>query len=501
MRLSLNFAAGFTNSAWTAIIGLAVVPFYLKYLGIEAYGLIGFYTMTQSILLILDLGLALTINREVARSSAPEDIQDSRNLLHSLAYIYWATAILIAALIFGLSDLIAGYWLQSNKLPHETLRNAVTLIGIVIACRWPIGLYQGALMGAQRLTISSGISIAMVTLGSGGAVVVLAFITRSIEAFFIWHAIVGLVYLVVVRWAAWSVLGRRNVRFDFPGLKRIFKFTAGMSLIAFTGLVLMQLDKLLLSKLVDLVEFGYYALATVIVSALYMVITPVFNSVYPRMSALVSSGDIEQIKYLYRVGTQFLAALLFPLTMILAVFGLDVIYLWTGNQEVAANVAPLVLLLALGSALHGVMYFPYALQLAYGKTNIPITINLILVIIMIPLVVYLALNYGAMGAASAWAVSQVIYVVLGTWLTNRKIALGISRTWLLRDVGLPLLVVSLLGASSAYVIDIVQQPILVKIIMIVSMAIISCAACVSLSPELRSIVLQKLKAKELNIKI
>ena len=48
-------------------------------------------------------------------------------------------------------------------------------------------------MGAQRLTVSSGVSIVMVTLGNLGAVAVLAYVSPTIQAFFIWQGIVGLV--------------------------------------------------------------------------------------------------------------------------------------------------------------------------------------------------------------------------------------------------------------------------------------------------------------------
>ena len=55
---------------------------------------------------------------------------------------------------------------------------------------------------------SSGINIAMVTLGNVGAVGVLAFVSPTIQAFFIWQAGVGLVYAGTIRWAAWRTVGR-----------------------------------------------------------------------------------------------------------------------------------------------------------------------------------------------------------------------------------------------------------------------------------------------------
>ena len=197
-----NLLAGLANSIWSALIGFAVVPFYLKYLGIEAYGLIGFFVTTQAVLSLLDMGMAPTINREVARCSASGELKEAGKLLHTLAVVYWCMAGAIALLILVLAPFIAEYWLQSKQLSPQTISHAVMLMGLVVACRWPIGLYQGALIGAQRLTVSSGINMAMVSIGSVGAVVVLAFVSPTIEAFFIWQASVGLVYAITMRMAA-----------------------------------------------------------------------------------------------------------------------------------------------------------------------------------------------------------------------------------------------------------------------------------------------------------
>jgi len=200
MRLGRNLLAGLANSIWTAIVTLAVVPLYLKYLGIEAYGLIGFFATTQILFQLLDLGLAPTINREVARCSAIGNLRKAGNLLHTLAVIYWGVAGAIALTIAALASFIAQYWLQSKHLPQDTVAHSVMLMGLVVACRWPIGLYKGALMGAERLIVSSGVNIAMVTLGNVGAVGVLAFVSPTIQAFFIWQAGVGLVYVATIRW-------------------------------------------------------------------------------------------------------------------------------------------------------------------------------------------------------------------------------------------------------------------------------------------------------------
>lgn len=452
MRLGKNLLAGVANSVWSALVGIAVVPLYLKYLGIEAYGLIGFFATVQALFWILDLGLAPTINREVARCSASRDFREVGNLLHSLAIIYWCMGAAIALILIVLSSFISEYWLQSKHLSRETITHAVMLMGLIIACRWPIGLYQGALMGAQRLTVSSGISITMVTLGNIGAVAVLAFVSPTIEAFFIWQACVGLVYAATMRWAAWRIIGRSMyTRFDVNELMRIWRFSAGMSGVAVLAMILMQFDKVLLSKILSLHDFGQYTLAGVVTSGLYVLLTPAFNVIYPRLSALVAAGELEKLVSLYRLGTRLLLAAIFPIATAAAVFAEELLSLWTGNPALASSTAPIISLLLIGTALNGAMHFPYALQLAYGRTRLPLLINAILVVVMVPTTILLAIQFGAIGGAAAWALLNSIYLFIGTWLTHRSLLKGVGLKWLIWDVGMPLglslLVVGLGGSE------------------------------------------------------
>lgn len=502
MRLANNLLAGLANSVVSALVGLAVVPLYLKYLGIEAYGLIGFFATTQAMLQILDMGLAPTMNREVARHSASGDLREAGRLLHTLAIVYWIMSGIIALFIVALAPLIAGHWLQSKQLSPQTISHAVMLMGLVVACRWPIGLYQGALMGAQRLTVASGVSITMVTLGSLGAVAVLAFLSPTIEAFFIWQAGVGLVYAATMRWAAWRVIGRLKViRFDVDALKSIWRFSAGMSGISLSGLVFTQLDKVILSKMLELEEFGHYMLATLIVSGLYVLITPMFNVVYPRFSALVVADDTEKLIELYRLGTRMLATVLFPIAMFLVVFAEDFVLIWTGNQSIASSIALVISILTIGSALNGVMYFPYALQLAYGMTWIPITINIVLMCFIVPLIIFLAQTYGAVGGAMAWLISEIVYVILGPWLTHRYLLKGLASKWVFQDIGIPLAVSIFVGLFGRYTIYESEYPAYFKLFFGGGLAIFTSALLLLISRQLRIVIWDYVRWKKYVVRI
>jgi len=438
MRLKRDIGAGLLSSVWSAGIGLACVPVFVHYLGIEAYGIIGFYATTQALMQLLDLGLSPTINREVARCAATGRPAAAANLLHTLSLVYWGTALAIAAAIFFAAGAIASHWLQARNLPPQTIERAVALLGLVIACRWPIGLYQGVLLGSLRIALSSSINMLMVTAANAGAIAVLAFVSPTVEAFFAWQAAVGLAYALAMRRVAWRALGSPSgARFDASELARTWRFAAGMSGVAVSGVVLMQMDKVILSRMLALDDFGRYALAWVVANGLYLILTPTFNVIYPRMSALVARHEEQALAGFYRTGTRLLSAVLFPVAAAAAVFSRELLLLWTRDAHLAESAAPVVSLLLVGTALNGAMHFPYALQLACGLTRLPLTINAFLLATMAPSTLILALQFGALGGAMAWAGLNLVYLLFGTWLTHRRLLRGLGWSWLLADVALP----------------------------------------------------------------
>ena len=68
-----NLIANFLGQGWTALMGLAFIPVYIKYLGIEAYGLIGIFAVLHAWLTLLDVGMTPTLGREMARFTGGGD--------------------------------------------------------------------------------------------------------------------------------------------------------------------------------------------------------------------------------------------------------------------------------------------------------------------------------------------------------------------------------------------------------------------------------------------
>ena len=55
--LNKNIFANYLGRAWPVLLSVLLVPVYIKFLGIEAYGLIGFFTTLSAVMGVFDLGI------------------------------------------------------------------------------------------------------------------------------------------------------------------------------------------------------------------------------------------------------------------------------------------------------------------------------------------------------------------------------------------------------------------------------------------------------------
>src|SRR6187399_569581 len=122
----------------TALIGIILVPLYVKMIGVESYGLIAFYSTLAGTLAILDVGLSASISRQTAiLQTQPNKQKELNDLLFSVEVLNWVIAIVVGIIIMALSYPIAVYWIKAKDLPISSIQQAVMLMGIVFAFQFP----------------------------------------------------------------------------------------------------------------------------------------------------------------------------------------------------------------------------------------------------------------------------------------------------------------------------------------------------------------------------
>ncbi|MGA2018991.1 MAG: oligosaccharide flippase family protein [Candidatus Sulfotelmatobacter sp.] len=441
----LDLAANLTGSAWAMLVQLACVPLYIRFMGVESYGLIGFYWILQAMLQVLDLGLSPTMNREMARYSVhPEKAGEARDLVRTLEVGYWTVGVAIGVVIVVAAPSIATHWIKAGSFPIRSIRQAVTLMGVLSFLQWPLSFYQSGLLGLRRQVLFNAIRISQATIAYGGAILVLWLFSPTVQAFFLWQAIASAGQVLLVATFLWKSLPPADgaPRFDFSLMRGIWRFAAGVSGITVFALILTQADKVISSKVFSLKVFGYYTLAGMFGTGLSLIIGSVFNAIYPRFTALAAVGDEEGLKHLYHFCTQLMAVLILPIAAMLALFSSEILLLWTRNAEVARSAGPIATILVLGTALSGLIVLPYTLQLAYGWTSITLKIAAFLTVLAVPAMWFMATHYGPVGVAFVWLGLHSANLLLELPLTHRRLLRHEMSRWLFHDIVPPLLAVA-----------------------------------------------------------
>jgi O-antigen/teichoic acid export membrane protein len=407
---------------------------------VEAYGLIGLLAVIQALVIILDMGMGTILNREMARFTIGDySPQSIRDLLRSLEIICYSLATVIVIVAWLSSDYLAREWLRVDHLPTGDVAHALTLMAMVAALRLCEGLYRGSLYGLEHQVWYNCIYSFFSTLRYSGAVAILVWFSTTIEAFFAWQASVSLLILVVLYMRVYQSLPKApsQAKFSQGSLIRIWKFAGGMMGIAFLTMLFLQLDKVLLSRLVSLKDLGYYLLASTAANVIFMIIAPVTQAVYPQLVKLSSCDDQSKMAAVYHKTTQLLTVLTASASMLLCFFSGGVVFMWSGNQDLVRSTAPLLSILVIGSFLNGLSYLPYQLQVAHGWTSLLLKIHTFGAFVFIASLLFIVPIYAAEGAAWVWVALNAVYILLSSHFMHRRLLLDQKWNWYFFDVLLP----------------------------------------------------------------
>jgi len=397
-----NIIANFAGKTWSGIFSLAFVPIYIKLMGVEVYGLLGIFMSLSALLALLDAGLSATLSRELSRLSVTENSeQESRDLVRTFEVVYWGIGIVVGIIVIILAPLITKYWINSTNIPSETIEQALLIMGILLASQWPGAIYSGGLRGLQRQVVLNVIRSMSVTIQHGGAVLVLLFISPSILSFFLWQSLVALLTTIVLAIWLWKSLPKsaQQSKFDKNLFIKNWRFASGVLGISFMTILLAQLDKIILSKMLTLEMFGYYMLAFNVANALHSLVTPISSAFFPKFTQLVASEEKNNLITLYHKGCQLLSVFVLPAAITIAVFSEEILTFWLRDTMAAQNSYQILTLLIIGTAFNALMTLPYMLQLAHGWTKLAFYKNIIAVIILVPLMLWMVQMYQGVGAA------------------------------------------------------------------------------------------------------
>jgi O-antigen/teichoic acid export membrane protein len=339
--------------------------------------------------------------REVSRHFESEP-QYTKALIQTASFLYWAMGIVIVGAIFVGAPVLVKSWINLTSIDAGTATTMIRIMSVSTMVVLPRALYTSLFRGRQRMAVNNTIDV-LAAIGQQLGIVVLLKLGGGPFTFASWISASALIavfaYVVVAaRLFGWQALWPR---FDLAVVKRNLRFATLMMSNSLLALVHTSADKVVVSKLLPVADFGFYGFASATVGRAGFVTTSITQAAFPSLSSLFESGNRPELLRQYRKLQDLVCFGTLPVFAGICFAALPV-YTYLFNPAVAGYLILPTVLIALGSAMNSALNTPYVMSLAVGKPQIAARANVVALFVVLPVTVVLIASFGIVGAAASW---------------------------------------------------------------------------------------------------
>jgi O-antigen/teichoic acid export membrane protein len=431
-RVARNAVFNFAGQALPLGVGFLTIPFTLRWLGPELFGLLALVWVILGYLNVFDLGLGRATTRFVALAVGGDE-RAIPSLVGTAAAVQVILGTVAGIVIWiGAPPFVDRVLSLPPDIAHEA-RDAFSLLALSVPLLLLSTSLRGTLEAAQRFDLVNTVRaplgvmhflLAFVGAGAGWPLPRIVLCMLLLQT----AAAVGQ-YLMCVR----VFPGMRRPRVEFRTLGRLLSFGGWVAVSGVVGPVLVYLDRFVIAVLLSLTAVGHYAAPYEIVTRLSIIPVSLVAALFP-----VFSANHEAPRDIEALATRSLKILLWVMggaTVLLVALAGDVVRIWLGPELVSIVTVP-VQILAVGVLVNALSYVPYSLLQAVGRPDVTGKLHLVELPLHLLLVWVLVDAFGLVGAALAWSIRVTIDGIL-LFVTAAR--LGPLRFASLRSSGAPVL--------------------------------------------------------------
>ncbi|MGI9534646.1 MAG: flippase [Thermodesulfobacteriota bacterium] len=395
-----NMLSLFTLQISYYILPLITVPYLVRVLGPEKFGLVSFgQSLIAFLVLLVSFGFDFTATRKISVNSKDNT---SVSTITSTVWVVKALLTLIGLVIIVLLCLFV------DKIKEISLLIFI-LYGVVIGnMLFPRWLFQGV----EKMGAIPVINIIMRAVATAGIFLLI----KAPEDYLLYAGLLSIQWLGTGVIGVWYALARFDINFVMPTLKDMKDAITEGGTIFVSDLsksVYFFGNSFILGILTNYTVVGYYSAAEKIIFALWGMFRPITNSFYPRFSKLASTSKQTVLLWGYR--------LLFVMSG-LGLAGSVVLYLMAPfivnivlgkGYEPSIHVIQILCILLFLLAVSDV--FSVQLMLPFGKDKVFTLIRVIAGPIHVVVALLLVPKYLESGMAFTFIITE-IFIVLSTIL-------------------------------------------------------------------------------------
>jgi PST family polysaccharide transporter len=377
------------------LIPVLLLPYLVRVLGLEQYGLIAFaQAIAQYFNIATDYGFNFSATRAIARS---------RDDKRETSRVFWTVLAIKGALLVVGAVVLAGAVFTSARLRSDANVYFAAYVGVVGNAIFPQWLFQG-MERMRSISIITGVaklaSALMVVLfvhGPGDTFLA----TLLLSSGFLIVGIVGVFVALRNHVPHFVRPGRQDIHSSLREGRHLFLTSAAISLYSNT-------NTFLVGVLAGNVQAGYFSLADKIIRAVTGLVAPVIQAAYPHVIRLIATSRQQAVAFLRKtmLGGAALGSLLGLSVLAFARPLAHVAFIQHGPAAVPLLrcLSPFPLLASMSYILGVLVLIPFGFDRAQGRLLFSIgLINIAIGCILIP-------HFGALGGVLAMSVIEIMQI-------------------------------------------------------------------------------------------
>lgn len=395
-----------------------------QYLGPDAAGQFGLLAAYVTVFnFFIDLGMSQLVIKKV-----------SEDRTHSAKYLsnYFSIQALLGVAFMLVMDVTV---LLSNY--PANVKNALYIAGfglLISTLSLPV---RSIINAYQRITIIAKVNFFNSAIN--GLMMLLAIIFHQNILFLAFISVaVGTFDLITYSWIVHKKITPFKISFDWAFVKQLFVWTLPFTLLTFFS-IYNRVDTLILSRLRDFTETGYYSAAYKFWDTLAYLPAVIGVSLYPFFAESLSKGRLDQAKEGLEVYTRYMIAIAVPLSVGAYILASKLTEAFYGPNFAPASDALWLLVIAVSLLI---IYSPVnsliisqLTRTATKITGLNLLFNIIANFILVP-------KFGFVACAAITVGSELIQTIGYTYFVNKKIV----RFAFFRNFIKPLIAGAVMGA-------------------------------------------------------
>jgi O-antigen/teichoic acid export membrane protein len=395
------------------LVGVVTLPFVVRGLGTERYGLLSLSWVVLGYFTIFDLGLGRAATKYVAEALAKGDKDRVPRLVWTAVTVQAVCGGLGALILVAIAPLLVEHVLNTPPALVGEAKATFYCLAIAIPGVLVSSSFMGVLAAAQRFDLVNAV-------GASFNVVNSLLILMAVLAWE-WHLPYIVAMLVASRFLSTGVYYglclrvlpflKGSLRWHRHELRALIGFGGWVTVSSVVGPILVYLDRFMIGILLTMAAVAYYSAPYEIVTRLWIIPTSLVATLFPAFSVLAGQGQWERLTYLFSRSTQWVLLTLGSVVVVLIVFAHDILLVWLG-PAFAMESTHVMQILAVGVLVNSLAHLPYSLLQAQGRPDITAKFHLAELPLHALLVWWLVSLWGTTGAALAWTMRVTVDALL-----------------------------------------------------------------------------------------